>query len=653
MQLSVPNLPVLPAAPGAAPAVSTGQIPEAALEVFGAVLLAASQPPAAPILPTVEGDAGLMPESTGLASSLAPNPGAAPTAPGTGSMRLSSPVDPHGVATRSAPGADSVRTVSRPGAHSVPTRSALSPDSSPVENATESATPPLAGEAGPQIAPSLASGSTAVTGTTPVPSEAPGRAVDSAAPETTAIVAPAAETAAPVAGAVPPTSASAAPAVTKATPPPAAQGSVTAPASEITTPQAPQVVSARATTKHAPPPADQGNAAAPTPEITTARTSQVVSARAEAVTTQRVAETLLPEVAAIAGTFTRSAPADRISSGVQKLDTAPVPVAAVVPAAQGASAAPVQAATAMRPVQMELSGSLPVANAEIEPAAQPVAISPEAQRSIETYRAHAKKMPGEAQASASEHPEKIAVSTARSASFGSADAQAVKKDWVVPVNEGVAQATSKLGTRAAKSDAPMPVLFSHEYASPVFRAEPLPNTPLAAVAFEPFVGEGLGAEVEQVATARRAVAATLETVQQFSTADARGVNLKFSVSGTDLAVHVAMRGGEIQTTFRTESPELRAALATEWRSVTGQFEAGAQRLAEPVFSASSSSSSVHADAGSAHREGRSAQQQEPPAAPFRFSSSVRESAASAQAAAPAVSITPAPLPTTRRLHAFA
>jgi hypothetical protein len=101
-----------------------------------------------------------------------------------------------------------------------------------------------------------------------------------------------------------------------------------------------------------------------------------------------------------------------------------------------------------------------------------------------------------------------------------------------------------------------------------------------------------------VSAARRAVESAIAMAEHFTGAEHRSVNLQFSVSGVDLAVRVELRGDAVHTTFRTDSPELRAALAHEWQVVNAQPADRAMRLADPVFASSSNSSSTQADAGS-------------------------------------------------------
>lgn len=92
-------------------------------------------------------------------------------------------------------------------------------------------------------------------------------------------------------------------------------------------------------------------------------------------------------------------------------------------------------------------------------------------------------------------------------------------------------------------------------------------------------------------TAHRAVEAVFMAVNQ-AAADRHGavVTLQFCVGGSDLAVRVQVQGDAVHTTFRTESPELRAVLAQEWSATASSFTGETLRLAEPVFTADGGSS---------------------------------------------------------------
>ena len=94
----------------------------------------------------------------------------------------------------------------------------------------------------------------------------------------------------------------------------------------------------------------------------------------------------------------------------------------------------------------------------------------------------------------------------------------------------------------------------------------------------------LPAQVNLPSTAHRAVEAVLNATERFASRDQNSVNLQFTVGGSDLNVRVELRAGEVHTTFRTDSAELRAALSNEWQSVTSQSSGDRSiRLATPVF----------------------------------------------------------------------
>ncbi len=65
------------------------------------------------------------------------------------------------------------------------------------------------------------------------------------------------------------------------------------------------------------------------------------------------------------------------------------------------------------------------------------------------------------------------------------------------------------------------------------------------------------------------------------------VQLKFKFGTEDLAVRVELRNGTVRTEFRTDSPELRAAISNEWKAVAAQPES-ALRFLEPVVSPTTS-----------------------------------------------------------------
>lgn len=115
--------------------------------------------------------------------------------------------------------------------------------------------------------------------------------------------------------------------------------------------------------------------------------------------------------------------------------------------------------------------------------------------------------------------------------------------------------------------------------------------------------------------ARRAVEAVTSVVDAQAASKLQpvpSVQLKFKIGHEDLAVRVALRDGVVHTEFRTDSPELRAALQQEWKAVTAQPES-ALRFLEPVVSAASSTQSgtnSFAQQQQQHSPGQSAAQQQ-------------------------------------------
>jgi hypothetical protein len=107
--------------------------------------------------------------------------------------------------------------------------------------------------------------------------------------------------------------------------------------------------------------------------------------------------------------------------------------------------------------------------------------------------------------------------------------------------------------------------------------------------------------------AHRAVEAVMNVVERYSAGDRHSLSMQFSVGGADLSVRVEMRGDQVRTTFRTDSPELRNALAHEWQAASSDLTDRSVRIAPPVFSANHASnfSSFSGDSASQQRDARS------------------------------------------------
>lgn len=80
------------------------------------------------------------------------------------------------------------------------------------------------------------------------------------------------------------------------------------------------------------------------------------------------------------------------------------------------------------------------------------------------------------------------------------------------------------------------------------------------------------------------------------------VALNFNVGGESLSVRVAVQEGQVHTQFKTDSTDLRSAIAHEWQAV-GPESASGVRFADPVFnSASGAEARAGTDLGQGSRQ---------------------------------------------------
>ncbi len=207
-----------------------------------------------------------------------------------------------------------------------------------------------------------------------------------------------------------------------------------------------------------------------------------------------------------------------------------------------------------------------------------------------------------------------------------------------------------LGTGVANSVAVMPVSLppsvpqhpASEYAgvAPSVSAGIEPQDPVAAAAVD-------------VSSAREAVEVVLRAVDQHASRETRSVDLHFSVGEAELRVRVELHADEVRTTFRTDSADLRSALAHEWQSVATPAPAGERsfRLAPATFAAGG-------DAGLQSSPGDTSSRERPAhapheAAPF-FTGHGRPRAASGLVATAADTLrTLVATATSRHLHTLA
>lgn len=157
-----------------------------------------------------------------------------------------------------------------------------------------------------------------------------------------------------------------------------------------------------------------------------------------------------------------------------------------------------------------------------------------------------------------------------------------------------------------------------------------------------------------VSHATAAIEATLDAVERARDTTHSSVELKLSFGDdTRLAVRVELRDNAVQTTFRTDSTELRQTLTSEWRHQAPAIMATAAdrsvRIADPVFAPGSGSPESTGASADGHPNAR--QQPVFAPAPSAFGSS-RPAQAQASSAAP-LPASPLRLPTSLRLNAFA
>lgn len=248
--------------------------------------------------------------------------------------------------------------------------------------------------------------------------------------------------------------------------------------------------------------------------------------------------------------------------------------------------------------------------------------------------------------------EKIAAPANARAISTATVSEAEQKHILAADKEDVTQASKRIGTNAAETQLPMPPSAS---TTPLtYRLSEPPTLAAPALTFDALVKDATLAGHEELGrAAHRAVDSALAMADHFTSSGAqRGVSLQFSVSGVDLAVRVEMRADGVHTVFRTDSPELRAALAQEWQTmVTAQPADRAQRLADPVFTSTPGATTTSSDSGASHRDPQNRQEPSAPPAPRSAASAVRTPVVTPSSVKPAARAVP--LSTTRHLHTFA
>lgn len=136
-----------------------------------------------------------------------------------------------------------------------------------------------------------------------------------------------------------------------------------------------------------------------------------------------------------------------------------------------------------------------------------------------------------------------------------------------------------------------------------------PKSDYTLTAITPATAEVAGAAAveepgDTFSTAHEAVEVVLHAVEHVASRAQRSVQLSFSVAGEELAVRVELRADEVRTTFRTDSSELRAALAQEWQQVAAPVQSDRPVRIAPAVFATAEHSALNAFAGDTSSRGR-------------------------------------------------
>jgi len=144
------------------------------------------------------------------------------------------------------------------------------------------------------------------------------------------------------------------------------------------------------------------------------------------------------------------------------------------------------------------------------------------------------------------------------------------------------------------------------------------------------------ADVPAAAHAPRLVQEIREIADRISVIDRNSIEVRFDFSDTDrLSVRVEYRDGTVHTTFNTDSAQLRNAIAQEWQKQTVAADERPYRVAEPVFSQTTSDRQNSFSSGEGSGRQRSFEQTAQPGTPS-YASSGRMAHSAAPTSATAV-----------------
>lgn len=310
--------------------------------------------------------------------------------------------------------------------------------------------------------------------------------------------------------------------------------------------------------------------------------------------------------------------------GVTVKTAAPVQPGTSVPVPAALSQMPLKATPTPAATAAVAPAAAKLGSTELKPSTPTVAVpevvardADQAQPQASSYPKAAAAMPGNQPAIAPlEAPvlasEKIAATPVANPGSAQLAMDGNTKSTLASDRKPVTQSAPGIGIGVAKPDATMPAGSASAH-SPISDASPATVSP--SLSDVRSATSSLPPAVELPSSAHRAVEAVLSATDRFTARDQHSVNLQFSVGGADLNVRVELRSGEVHTTFRTDSPELRAALSSEWNSMTSQQNGDrSARLATPVFAGSDKTetgTSFSGDGASQQRDPQSQQASTP------------------------------------------
>jgi len=278
----------------------------------------------------------------------------------------------------------------------------------------------------------------------------------------------------------------------------------------------------------------------------------------------------------------------------------------------------------------------------------PVALPAAFAEARAAFAPHATRLPGERLA----RPANLAVESERGPVQGFSPGRRGEKNFLSAREEALTRDGANAGIGVAQLHTAMPNThssflerFAVSSMQVVGEAPSIGGASLVAVA-EP--GETLAENA-----ARRAVAivsAVADASAESALKAAPTVSLRFKVGHEDLAVRIELRGGEVRAEFRTDSPELQAAVVHEWRAVSAAPES-LLRAHEPVVVSSQGNSSLGGQGSSSQQQGQGAHS--PFRDPTEFLPRFARVASQPHSAEPTPAPAPVVSPLSQRLSAVA